>query len=81
MAVFRPGAEGRVDADETTHLLLLGGDPLDGPRYISWNFVSSSQERLRQAESDWRDQRFDRVPGETAYIPLPSVGDAPVNYP
>ena len=68
-------------AEEPTRLLLVGGEPLDGPRYISWNFVSSSKERLKQAASDWRDQRFARISGETAYIPLPEDGNAPVNYP
>ena len=56
-------------------------EPLDGPRYISWNFVSSSKERLKQAAEDWRKQRFARVPEETAYIPLPEDGSAPVDYP
>jgi redox-sensitive bicupin YhaK (pirin superfamily) len=81
IAFFRRGVEVLCRANEPTRLLLLGGEPLDGPRYISWNFVSSSKERLKQAASDWRHQRFARVPGETAYIPLPEDGDAPVNYP
>jgi hypothetical protein len=55
--------------------------PLDGPRHIAWNFVSSSRERVERAADDWRHQRFDRVPGETAYIPLPADGDAPVDDP
>ena len=76
-----PGATVLLRAEEPTHLLLLGGDPLDGPRYISWNFVSSSRERLEQAADDWRNQRFERIEGETSYIPLPGDGDGPVNYP
>jgi redox-sensitive bicupin YhaK (pirin superfamily) len=78
---FHPGGEVRLRAQAPTRLLLLGGEPLDGPRYISWNFVSSSKERLEQAADDWREQRFPRVPGETAYIPLPRDGTEPVNYP
>lgn len=78
---FRRGAEILLDAEGPCRLLLLGGEPLDGPRFISWNFVSSSKERLLQAASDWRHQRFDRVPGETAYLPLPEDGEGPVNYP
>ena len=81
IAFFQRGAEVLLRANEPTRLLLLGGEPLEGPRYISWNFVSSSKERLKQAASDWRHQRFTRVPGETAYIPLPEDGNAPVNYP
>jgi redox-sensitive bicupin YhaK (pirin superfamily) len=52
-------------------VLLLGGDPMDGPRFISWNFVSSSKDRIEQARADWKAQRFDPVPGETERIPLP----------
>ena len=81
MGVLQPGATVLLRAEEPTHLLLLGGDPLDGPRYISWNFVSSSRERLEQAADDWRNQRFERIEGETSYIPLPGDGDGPVNYP
>jgi len=78
---FLRGTEVLLRAEEPTRLLLLGGEPLDGPRYISWNFVSSSKDRLKQAASDWRAQRFARIPGETAFIPLPEDGNAPVNYP
>lgn len=81
MGFFQRGAEVLLRADQPSRLLLLGGEPLDGPRFISWNFVSSSRERLLQAAHDWREQRFARVPGETKYIPLPKDGDAPVNYP
>jgi redox-sensitive bicupin YhaK (pirin superfamily) len=81
IAFFQRGAEVLFRAEEPARLLLLGGEPLEGPRYISWNFVSSSKERLKQAASDWRHQRFARVPGETAYIPLPEDGDVPVYYP
>lgn len=81
IAFFQRGTEVLLRAKEPTRLLLLGGEPLEGPRYISWNFVSSSKERLKQAASDWRHQRFARVPGETAYIPLPEDGNAPVYYP
>jgi redox-sensitive bicupin YhaK (pirin superfamily) len=50
---------------------LLGGEPLDGPRHLWWNFVASDRERLEQAKQDWRDGRFGAVPGETDSIPLP----------
>ncbi len=81
IAFFQRGVEVLLRAQEPTRVLLIGGEPLDGPRYIFWNFVSSSKERLRQAAEDWRHQRFSRIRGETAYIPLPEDGTAPVNYP
>ena len=81
IAFVHRGKEVLLRAEEPSRLLLLGGEPLDGPRYISWNFVSSSRDRLKEASSDWRHQRFARIPGETAYIPLPEDGNAPVDYP
>jgi redox-sensitive bicupin YhaK (pirin superfamily) len=51
--------------------MLLGGAPLDGPRHLWWNFVSSSPERIERAKLDWREQRFAAVPGDSERIPLP----------
>jgi redox-sensitive bicupin YhaK (pirin superfamily) len=52
--------------------MLLGGEPMDGPRHIWWNFVSSSKERLEAAKDDWKQARFAIVPGDgTDFIPLP----------
>ena len=51
--------------------VVIGGAPLDGHRYLFWNFVSSSKERLAQAADDWSAQRMGQVPGETEFIPLP----------
>jgi redox-sensitive bicupin YhaK (pirin superfamily) len=51
--------------------MLLGGEPMDGPRHIWWNFVSSSRERIEQAKADWKAGRFDRVIDDNEYIPLP----------
>lgn len=81
LGALAPGGEVLACASEPTLLMLLGGAPLDGPRHIHWNFVSSSRERLKQAADDWRHQRFTRIPGETAYIPLPEDGVEPVFYP
>jgi hypothetical protein len=61
--------------------MLLGGEPMDGPRYIWWNFVSSSKDRIEQAKEDWRAGRFAPIPEETGYIPLPDFGSAVVRYP
>jgi redox-sensitive bicupin YhaK (pirin superfamily) len=71
LLVFRPGDRITVRATEPARLMLLGGDPMDGPRYIWWNFVSSRKERIEQAKADWKAARFDSVPGETEFIPLP----------
>lgn len=72
LLVFKPGD--RITVRGVTHarLMLLGGEPMEGPRYIWWNFVSSSKERIEQAKEDWRRARFDIVPGdEEEFIPLP----------
>jgi redox-sensitive bicupin YhaK (pirin superfamily) len=58
-------------------LVIIGGEPLDGHRFLYWNFVSSRKERLSQAAEDWSAQRFDAVPGETEWIPLPARRPAP----
>jgi redox-sensitive bicupin YhaK (pirin superfamily) len=51
--------------------MLLGGEPLDAPRHMWWNFVSSSKERIEQAKQDWLDGNFGQIPGEVEFIPLP----------
>lgn len=55
--------------------MLFGGAPMEGPRYIWWNFVSSRQERIDQAKEEWAKGRFETVPGdEEEFIPLPEDG-------
>ena len=71
LLVFSPGDTILVKATDTVQMLLLGGEPMDGPRHLWWNFVSSSQERIEQAKADWKADRFAPVPGETEFIPLP----------
>ena len=71
MAYLTPGGGARVSSAGGAKFVVVGGAPLDGPRYLFWNFVSSSKERLAQAAADWEAQRFDPVPGETDFIPLP----------
>jgi len=61
----------RAVGDGAVRLVVIGGDALDGPRFMSWNFVSSSRERILQAAEDWEAQRIGHVPGETEFIPLP----------
>lgn len=71
LLIFRPGDRITVKAAAFTRMMLLGGAAMEGPRYIWWNFVSSSKERIEQAKEDWAQGRFKSVPGETEFIPLP----------
>jgi redox-sensitive bicupin YhaK (pirin superfamily) len=72
LLVFKPGDRISIMAVSQSRLMLVGGDPMDGPRHIWWNFVSSSKERMAQAKEDWRAGRFALVPGdEREFIPLP----------
>jgi redox-sensitive bicupin YhaK (pirin superfamily) len=71
LLVFRPSDEITITALETARIMLLGGEPMDGPRHIWWNFVSSSQERIEQAKADWKAGRFGAVPDDNEFIPLP----------
>jgi redox-sensitive bicupin YhaK (pirin superfamily) len=72
LLVFRPGDRIAVRAVTASHIAILGGAALEGPRHIWWNFVSSRKERIEQAKEDWKAARFDIVPGdETEFIPLP----------
>lgn len=52
-------------------IYIFGGEPFPEDRFIYWNFVSSSRERIEQAKEDWRQQKFPKVPGETVWTPLP----------
>ncbi len=78
LLVLAPRAEAVVTADADARLMLFGGEPMEGPRYIWWNFVSSRPERIEQAKEEWRRGRFDTVPGDEAeFIPLPDNGTSP----
>lgn len=72
MLVLRPGDDVTVIAHDDIRLMILGGAVMDGPRYIYWNFVSSSKERLAQAKEDWRKRRFPIIPSDAnEFVPLP----------
>lgn len=73
LLVLRAGCPITIRAESEARFALLGGEPLDGPRFIWWNFVSSRKERIEQAKHDWQQGRFNQVvPGdETEFIPLP----------
>jgi len=72
LVVLDDGVRHRLRAKTPLKAMLLGGEPLDGPRHLWWNFVSSSKDRIEQAKDDWREGRFDAVPGESEFIPLPA---------
>jgi redox-sensitive bicupin YhaK (pirin superfamily) len=71
LLIFRPGDRITITAIRAARMMFLGGDALEGPRHIWWNFVSSSKERIEQAKQDWKTGRFAHVPDETEFIPLP----------
>jgi redox-sensitive bicupin YhaK (pirin superfamily) len=72
LLVLRTGDAITLVAATAARVLVLGGEPMDGPRHIWWNFVSRSKDRIEQAKADWRAGRFEAVPGESEFIPLPS---------
>jgi Pirin C-terminal cupin domain len=84
MVLFRSGDQTALSAGSRgARLLLFGGAIMDGPRYIFWNFVSSSPERIEQAKADWKGGRFAEVPGdEREFIPLPDeqAPQPPLNH-
>lgn len=71
LAVLVNDSTATLEATCRSHVMLCGGASLPGERILWWNFVSSSRERMQQAKADWRDGRFDTVPGESDFIPLP----------
>lgn len=83
LLVFKRGSAVEIQAGNApARLMLLGGEPLESERFISWNFVSSSRDRIEQAKEDWRHGRFKLIPGDDEeYIPLPERNPPPVNYP
>lgn len=70
MVLLRAGEQPVLATTGDARVVLIGGQPL-GARFLNWNFVSSRKERIEQAREDWRAGRFDPVPGETEFIPLP----------
>jgi len=81
MLVFEPGAPIAIRAVAPSRVMLIGGAPLDAPRFVWWNFVSSRKERIREAAHAWQERRFPPVPGETEWIPLPERSPGVVDYP
>ena len=71
MLIAKTEDECCMDLAANTHLLLFGGQPLEEERFLYWNFVSSSKDRIEQAKADWRAKEFPTVPGDDTYIALP----------
>jgi len=79
--LLRPGHQARLASASGARLMLLGGQAFSTRRYVFWNFVSSSRDRINQAKEDWKALRFDLIPGDDKeYIPLPEV-PLTVSYP
>jgi redox-sensitive bicupin YhaK (pirin superfamily) len=72
MLVLGAGQSATIRALSPARIMLLGGEPADGPRHIWWNFVATSNDRIDEAGADWEAGRFASVPEETEFIPLPA---------
>ena len=78
LLVLKPGDPIAVRAATDAQFMLFGGAPMEGPRYIWWNFVSSRPERIEQAKEEWASGRFETVPGDAQeFIQLPQTQDKP----
>ncbi|HEX2547247.1 MAG TPA: pirin family protein [Ramlibacter sp.] len=77
MGVLPPGAAVSLFATAEVRLVLVGGAPLDAPRHMWWNFVSSRKQRILQASEDWQAMRMGRVPNDDEFIPLPPTPATP----
>lgn len=80
LLVLRPRTPVALRAATAARVLVLAGEPLDGPRHIWWNFVSSSRERIEAAAAEWARGGFEPVPGDPERIPLPDRPRVP-RYP
>ena len=79
--VLKPGHEARLSSANGGRIMLMGGQAFTTRRYVFWNFVSSSRDRINQAKEDWKALRFPLIPGDDQeFIPLPEVPKT-VSYP
>ena len=79
--VLKPGHEVRLTSASGGRLMLMGGQAFTTRRYVFWNFVSSSRDRINQAKEDWKALRFPLIPGDDKeFIPIPEVPKT-VSYP
>ena len=78
---IRPGHAARLSSASGGRIMLMGGEAFATRRYVFWNFVSSSRDRINQAKEDWKALRFKLVPGDDEeFIPLPEI-PMTVSYP
>lgn len=81
LVVLRPGEPMTLSSERGGKIMLMGGEAFPNRRYVCWNFVSSSRERIEQAKQDWIAGRFPLVPGdEEEFIPFPDKPKT-VSYP
>ena len=71
LIVFQNGTEAVISAASDSKFMLLGGERLEKPRHMWWNFVSTSPELIENAREDWRRGNFTAIPNETGFVPLP----------
>jgi redox-sensitive bicupin YhaK (pirin superfamily) len=71
MLISKTDNECQICLDKDTRLMLFGGEALPEERFLMWNFVSHSKDRLKQAKEDWKNWEFPKVPGDDTYIPFP----------
>ena len=82
LTVLKPGEAMTLRSGTGARVFLLGGEAFSTKRHVWWNFVSSDRDRIEQAKEDWREGRFDKVPGDTEeFIPLPDGAPKTVSYP
>lgn len=81
MVVFQKDSSLSVTYEADTLFALIGGEPFPEPRYIWWNLVSSSKEKIDVARKSWQEGSFPMVPGDDEKIPAPEDKPKPVNYP
>jgi redox-sensitive bicupin YhaK (pirin superfamily) len=70
LAILRESANLNLTADPETHFVMIGGEPFQTPRFIYWNFVSSSREKIEVAKKNWKEENWPTIPGEHERIPL-----------
>lgn len=71
MIVFEPGSDVKAHITRGSHCVLIGGEKFPNPKFIFWNFVSSSKEKMAKARDDWNSGNFPQVPGEIEKILAP----------
>jgi len=79
--VLKPGHQARLTSSAGARMMLMGGEAFTTQRYVFWNFVSSSRDRINRAKEEWKALRFPLIPGDDQeFIPLPEVPKT-VSYP